>query len=58
MKKFIRIIALAMALLTMSGLFAACANTQTSEETTEGAGAAETQAPVAETTAEETLRPR
>ena len=55
MKKFIRIIALVMALLTMSGLFAACANTQGAEETTEGAGAAETQAPEVETTAEETL---
>ena len=55
MKKFIRIIALVMALLTMSGLFAACANTQTAEETTDGAGVAETEAPVVETTAEETL---
>ncbi len=54
MKNYIRIIALIMALLTLSGMVAACAETGTTETTTE-AGAAETQAPVSETVAEETL---
>ena len=54
MKKTIRIIALIMAILTLSGMFAACAETGTSETTTE-ADVAQTQAPVVETTAEETL---
>lgn len=54
MKKYIRIIALIMALLTLSGMVAACAETGNVETTTE-AGAAETQAPTVETTAEETL---
>lgn len=54
MKNYIRIIALIMALLTLSGMVAACAEMGTTETTTD-AGAAETQAPVAETTLEETL---
>ena len=54
MKKYIRIIALIMALLTLSGMVAACAETGNVETTTE-AVAAETQAPTVETTAEETL---
>ena len=54
MKKYIRIIALIMALLTLSGMVAACAETGNVETTTE-APSAETQAPVADTTAEETL---
>ena len=43
-----------MALLTLSGMVAACAETSTGEVTTEG-GAAATEAPAVETTAEETL---
>ena len=54
MKKFLRIIAFMMALLTLSGMVAACAETGTNETTTE-AGGASTEAPVVETTAEETL---
>ncbi len=54
MKKFLRIIAFIMALLTLSGMVAACAETGTTETTTEE-GAAATEAPVVETTAEETL---
>lgn len=54
MKKYIRIIALIMALLTLSGMVAACAETGNVETTTE-AGSAATQAPVIETTAEQTL---
>ena len=54
MKKFLRITALIMALLTLSGTIVACADTGSGETTTE-AVVAETQAPVVETTAEETL---
>ncbi len=54
MKNYIRIIALIMAMLTLSGMVAACAETGTTETTTD-AGAAETQAPTVVTTAEETL---
>ena len=54
MKKFLRIIAFIMALLTLSGMVAACAETGTTETTTD-AGAAATEAPAVETTAEETL---
>ncbi len=55
MKKFLRIIAFIMALLTISGMVVACADPQGGEETSNNAGSAETQAPVVETTAEETL---
>ncbi len=49
MKKFIRIIALVMALMTLSGMFAACANPlENPEVTTEGPSAAVTTAPVAD----------
>ncbi len=54
MKKYLRIIALCMALLTMSGLFAACAEPGDPNITTEDNSVATT-APVQETTAEETL---
>ncbi len=54
MKKYLRIVALIMALLTLSGMVAACAETGTNESTT-AADVAATEAPVVETTAEETL---
>ena len=54
MKKFLRITALVMALLTLSGLFAACAEPQGGEETTANV-VANTEAVVVETSAEETL---
>ena len=54
MKKTIRIIALIMAILTLSGMFVACADQGTGETTTE-AGAAQTEAPIVETTVEQTL---
>ena len=54
MKKFLRIIALVMAILTLSGMVAACAETGTTDITT-AADVAATEAPTVETTAEETL---
>ena len=54
MKKTFRIIAFIMALLTLSGMFVACADQGTGDTTTE-AGAAQTEAPAVETTVEETL---
>ena len=54
MKKFLRIIALVMAILTLSGTVAACAETGTTDTTT-AADVAATEAPTVETTAEVTL---
>ncbi len=54
MKKYLRIIALCMAILTMSGLFAACAEPGVSDTTTAPNNTATTTAPVAETTPEVT----
>ena len=54
MKKYLRIIALVMAILTLSGMFAACAETGTTDTTT-AADVAATEAPTVETTVEETL---
>ena len=53
MKKFLRITALIMALLTLSGSIVACADTGSTDETT--ASVAATEAPTVETTVEETL---
>ena len=53
MKKFLRITALIMALLTLSGTIVACADTGSTDETT--ASVAATEAPTVETTVEETL---
>ena len=55
MKKFIRIIALVLALLTLSGMAVSCANTGDPETTTEAPGAVSTTAPEVEQTEEETL---
>ena len=54
MKKYLRIIALVMAILTLSGMFAACAETGTTDTTT-AADVAATEAPTVETTVEVTL---
>ncbi len=56
MKKYLRIIAFVMAMLTISGMLAACANTNAPEVTTEKApGVASTTAPEPGATEEETL---
>ncbi|MBQ4141022.1 MAG: extracellular solute-binding protein [Clostridia bacterium] len=55
MKKYIRIIALILAVLTLSGTLVACANTDDPEVTTDNPEAATTTAPEPESTAEETL---
>ncbi len=55
MKKYLRIIALVMALLTLSGLFAACAEPGETETTTEGNTATTTAPDSDATTAVETL---
>jgi len=55
MKRFIRIIALVMAIMTLAGAFVACAETNTPEVTTEGnSGAASTTAPGDDVTQAET----
>ena len=54
MKKIIRIIALFLALLTISGMAVACSNPNEPEVTTEDNGVASTSAPAAETTVEAT----
>ena len=54
MKKIIRIIALFLALLTISGMAVACSNPNEPEVTTEDNGVASTSAPAAETTEEAT----
>lgn len=54
MKKFIRIISLSLALLTLSGMAASCANTNPPEVTTEAADVASTTVPEATQTEEVT----
>ena len=54
MKKLIRIIALALAMLTLSGMAISCANTNPSEVTTEADDIASTTAPEATQTEEVT----
>ncbi len=55
MKKFVRLIAMMLALITVLGVAVSCANTGTPDETTEPVVGATTTAPIEETTVEETL---
>ena len=55
MKKFVRLIAMLLALVTVLGVAVSCANTNTPDETTDAGAGATTTAAIEETTAEETL---
>ena len=55
MKKYVRLIAMLLALVTLMGVAVSCANTGTPEETTDAGAGATTTAANAETTVEETL---
>ena len=55
MKKFVRLIAMLLALITVLGVAVSCANTGAPDETTDAGAGANTTAAVAETTVEETL---
>ena len=55
MKKYVRLIAMLLALVTIMGVAVSCANTGTPEETTDAGAGATTTAANAETTVEETL---
>ena len=55
MKKFVRLIAMLLALITVLGVAVSCANTGAGDDTTDAGAGATTTAAVAETTVEETL---